>query len=189
MSYQMRLLVLIATVLAVASASALALPAQGQDVLLERRVSLEREVMKELNRVRAARGLQPLRSANGLTSAAVTHSRSMVLRGFFAHTSPDGTPFHDRVRRYYPSRGWASWSVGETLLASTGATDAQTIVAMWLRSSPHREIVLTAGWRDVGVGVVYRSSAPGAYAGAETLVVTADFGLREGRLLPARASK
>jgi uncharacterized protein YkwD len=189
MPYQMRLLVLIATVLAVASASALALPAQGQDVLLERRVTLEREVVRELNRVRASRGLKPLRQANGLSTAAVSHSRSMVLRGFFAHTSLDGTQFHDRVRRHYTSRGWASWSVGETLLANTGATDARTVVTAWLQSPPHREIVLTPGWRDVGVGVLYRSSAPGTFAGAETLVVTADFGLREGRLLPARASK
>lgn len=151
-------------------------------------MSLEREVVREINRVRASRGLQPLRSASGLTSAAVTHSRSMVLRGFFSHTSSDGTQFFDRVRRHYPSRGWTSWSVGETLFANTGATDAQTIVATWLRSSPHREIVLTPGWRDVGIGVVYRSSAPGTFAGAETLVVTADFGVREGRVLSVRAS-
>lgn len=186
----MRLSVLIAAALAaVASVSALALPARGQDVLLERRVALEREVVGELNRVRTSRGLQALRPRSGLTTAAVTHSRSMVLEGFFAHDSPDGTPFHERVRRYYTSRGWATWSVGETLLANAGTTDAGAIVAAWLRSAPHREVVLAPGWRDVGIGVVYRPSAPGAFGGSQTLVVTADFGLREGRLLPARASK
>lgn len=185
----MRLLGLIATVLAVASASSLALPAQGQDVVVERRVTLEREVLREVNRVRTSRGLKPLRPASGLSSAAAAHSRSMVLNGFFAHTSLDGTPFHDRVRRHYTSRGWATWSVGETLLANSGPTDAGTIVAAWLRSSPHREILLTSAWRDVGIGILYRTSAPGTFGGTETLVVTADFGLREGRLLPARASK
>jgi len=185
----MRLLVLIAAVLAVVSASVHAAPAGSQDVVLERRAALEKDVLTELNRVRAERGGSALRATNGLRSAALTHSRAMVLRGFFAHTSADGTPFHERIRRYYASRDWETWSVGETLLANTGGTDAASIVAAWLRSPPHREIVLSGAWRDVGIGILYRSSAPGTFAGAEALVVTADFGLREGRVVRARATR
>ncbi|MFO7571683.1 MAG: CAP domain-containing protein [Gaiellaceae bacterium] len=185
----MRLLVLIASALAAVSASVFALPANGQDVRLERRATLEQEVLVELNRTREARGLKPLRVTSGLRSSAVTHSRAMVQHGFFSHTSADGTPFNDRIRRHYVSRGWGTWSVGETLLTSSGATDARSIVAAWLRSAPHREIVLSAAWRDAGIGILYRSSAPGTFAGSPALVVTADFGLRESRVVRARAAR
>lgn len=185
----MRLLAPIAAALAVLSASTLAAPAGGQDVLLERRVALEQAVVEELNSVRAARGISPVRATNGLRSAAVAHSRAMVLRGFFSHTSADGTAFHDRIRRHYTSRGWETWSVGETLFASFGETDAPSIVAAWLKSPSHREIVLSPAWRDAGVAVIYRPSAPGTFAGSDALVVTADFGLREGRVVRARAAR
>lgn len=153
-----------------------------------RHAELERDVLRELNRVRSARGLTPLRAASGLRQAALAHSHAMVLAGFFSHTSADGTPFHERIRRFYVSRGWGSWSVGETLYASSGLPGARAIVSSWLASPPHREIVLAAGWRDAGVGVAWRPSAPGVFAGQPTLVVTAAFGLREGPVLAARIS-
>ena len=75
-----------------------------------------------------------------------------------------------------------TWSVGETLLASQGSTlEAQAIVAAWLQSPPHREIVLAPSWRDLGIGVLYAPSSPSAFGGADAIVVTADFGYREGR--------
>jgi uncharacterized protein YkwD len=151
-----------------------------------RQIELEREVLHELNRVRAARGLTPLRAATGLRQAAFAHSAAMVLAGFFSHTSADGTQFHERIRRSYGSRGWSSWSVGETLYASSGVSSARAVVSSWLASPPHREIVLAPGWRDVGVGVAARASAPGVFGGEPTVVVTADFGLREGRIPVAR---
>ena len=187
--HEMRLLATIAALLAVLFATVHAAPAGGQDVLLERRVALEQAVVDELNTVRAARGVPPVRTTNGLRSAAVQHSRAMVLRGFFSHTSADGTAFHDRIRRHYASRGWATWSVGETLFASSGATDAAAVVAAWLKSPPHREIILSSAWRNTGVAVIYRPSAPGAFAGSDALVVTADFGHREGRALSARTTR
>jgi uncharacterized protein YkwD len=74
------------------------------------------------------------------------------------------------------------WSVGEALLSSqTSRIDAREVVAAWLDSPPHREIVLSPAWRDAGIGVLYATSAPREYRGAEAIVVTADFGLREGR--------
>jgi uncharacterized protein YkwD len=185
----MRLLVSTAALLAVLSATIQTAPASSQDVLLERRVALEQAVVEELNRVRAARGIPTVRTTNGLRSAAVAHSRAMVLRGFFSHTSADGTAFHDRIRRHYTSRGWETWSVGETLFASSSAADAAAVVSAWLKSPPHREVILSSAWRDTGVAVIYRPSAPGTFAGADALVVTADFGLREGRVVRARATR
>jgi uncharacterized protein YkwD len=177
----MRFLVVFAVAIAAVHASAsAATPGAGDEV--QRRARLEAGIVSELNEVRAARGLRPLRAAPSLRTAARSHSTAMLELGFFGHNSADGTAFSDRIRRYYTSRGWQTWSVGEALLANEGPQlDAKAIVRAWLASPPHREIILSPGWRDTGVGAVYTATAPEAYGGAEAVVVTADFGFREGR--------
>lgn len=158
----------------------------GSSANVERRPALEAAVIHELNEIRAAQGLEPLRSSPSLRSAARGHSRSMLDDGFFSHDSADGTAFSERIRRYYTNRGWRTWSVGEALLASQGIDiDAAGIVKAWLQSPPHREIILSPTFRDAGIGALYAPTAPKAFSGAETVVVTADFGLREGRVSPS----
>ena len=175
---------LAALAVALASALALAAPASpGQSAKLERRVALEVAVVRDMNRVRVAHGLTALRMSPSLRAAARGHSQSMLKLGFFGHDSADGTAFSERIRRHYTSRGWRTWSVGEALLASEGRDlDAHAIVAAWLESPPHREIVLSPTWREAGIGALYAPTAPQEYGGAATIVVTADFGLREGKL-------
>ena len=168
------------TVMAVLVAAPTAM--SGSSANVERRPALEAAVIHELNEVRAAQGLEPLRSSPSLRSAARGHSRSMLDDGFFSHDSADGTAFSERIRRYYTDRGWRTWSVGEALLATQGIDiDAAGIVKAWLQSPPHREIILSPTFRDAGIGALYAPTAPKAFSGAETVVVTADFGLREGR--------
>jgi uncharacterized protein YkwD len=148
---------------------------------LERRVALEGAVLREINRVRGARGLSHLRAAPALRSAARGHSQSMLTHGFFSHTSQDGTAFSERIRRYYTNAGYLRWSVGEALMATeSSSVHAEAIVTAWLQSPSHRGIVLSPTWRDMGIGVVYDSDAPVTFGGTEAIVVTADFGLREG---------
>ena len=172
-------------VLAVASTAVLVsspVAAPGRSTKVERRVVLEAAVVRELNRVRAARGLGPLHAAPSLKSAARGHSQAMLVHGFFSHDWADGTAFSERIRRYYSNSGYARWSVGEALMAGPGRViDAETIVDAWLDSPSHRAIVLSSTWRDTGIGVFYASSAPATFGGAGAVVVTADFGLREGR--------
>ena len=148
---------------------------------VERRAALEAAVVREMNRVRSMRGLRPLRAAPALRSAARGHSKAMLTHDFFSHESADGTAFNERIRRYYTDRGFTRWSVGEALMAGQGrAVDAQAIVAAWLDSPTHRTIVLSSTWRDTGIGVYYDPKAPPTFGGTEAIVVTADFGLREG---------
>jgi uncharacterized protein YkwD len=177
----MRVLIALAAVAtAVLVSSPVATPSSPTKV--ERRAALEAAVVREMNRVRAARGLRSLQAAPGLRSAARSHSQAMLAHGFFSHDSADGTAFSERIRRYYTNRGFTKWSVGEALMASHGrVVDAPSIVAAWLDSPPHRMIVLSPTWRDAGIGVLYASSAPATFGGSEAIVVTADFGLREGR--------
>jgi uncharacterized protein YkwD len=177
----MRFFTAVAVVLAaVLVSSPVAMPSSPTKV--ERRATLEAAVVKAMNRVRAARGLRPLHTAPSLRTAARTHSQAMLAQGFFGHESADGTAFSERIKRYYSSRGWMTWSVGEALLASQGSVaDADAIVAAWLDSPPHRTIILSPTWRDTGIGALYAPNAPQEFGGTDAVVVTADFGLREGR--------
>ena len=177
----MRFLVALAAMsTAVLVTSPVAIPSSPTKV--ERRATLEAAVVVEMNRIRVARGLRPLRAAPALRTAARSHSQAMLDHGFFNHHSADGTAFNVRIKRYYTDRGFTKWSVGEALMASPGRTvEASEIVAAWLESPPHRAIVLSPTWRDAGIGVLYAPSAPQTFGGTEAIVVTADFGLREGR--------
>ena len=177
----MRFLVVLAlSSVAVLVASPVATPSAPTKV--ERRTALEAAVVRELNRVRAARGLSQLRAAPSLRVAARGHSQAMLSHDFFSHTSADGTAFSERIRRHYSNSGYVRWSVGEALMATPSRSlDAEAIVAAWLESPPHRTIVLSPAWRDAGIGVLYTPSAPATFGGEDAIVVTADFGLREGR--------
>jgi uncharacterized protein YkwD len=150
-----------------------------QSSAVARRGPLERAVGRELNRIRVAHDLKPLRFGDGLSAAAAQHSRSMLESGYFEHASSDGTSFDARIKRFYGTRGWRSWAVGETLLSSSVEIPAREIVSTWLDSPPHREVILSATYRDGGVGVFYASSASGAFGNQSAFVVTADFGLRQ----------
>lgn len=177
----MRILALLVLVAAVVHAPVSAARAQ-ENTKTMRLSALETAVVRELNRIRTERDLQPLRPAPSLRTAARSHTKAMLDFGFFGHESVDGTAFSDRIKRYYSSRGWRSWSVGETLLASAGRqTEASTLVAIWMNSPPHREIILSPSWRDVGIGALYAPMAPREFGNAETVAVTADFGLRTGK--------
>ncbi|MFN2467701.1 MAG: CAP domain-containing protein [Gaiellaceae bacterium] len=140
--------------------------------------SLETQVLSGLNALRAGRGLRPLRFSTQLAAAAEAHSRDMVRRGYFDHTSKDGTPFSKRVARFYRPGSSEMWSAGENLLWYSPDIDAATAISMWMKSPGHRAILLSPQWREVGLSAVHVRSAPGVFKGLEVTVVTADFGVR-----------
>ena len=140
--------------------------------------ALESGVLAEVNGYRRSHGLVPLRLSSRLTAAAGAHSRAMATKGFFAHESADGTAFWKRVQRYYPSRRFRTWSVGETLLWSSPGVDPGGALRMWVNSPPHRRVLLNGRWREVGLSAVHVKVAPGVFNGLEVTVVTADFGVR-----------
>ncbi len=142
--------------------------------------SLEQSVLSRLNAVRASKGLHPLVLSDGLGEAALAHSESMLTAGFFAHESKDGSPFFVRIRRYYPAAGFHRWSAGENLLFSTRGLSGASVIRAWLNSPPHRENLLAANWREVGVAALHASSAPGVFGGDSAVLITMDFGARSG---------
>ena len=81
--------------------SAAASPAQLAARSITAVDQLEPLVLAELNRVRVAHSLVPLRLSKQLSTAADLHSRAMGRAGFFAHESKNGSPFWKRVERFY----------------------------------------------------------------------------------------
>jgi uncharacterized protein YkwD len=162
---------------------ALALPfsaTAGGDanVSTAREPSLEALVLQRSTEVRAAHGLGQLSASTGLTKAALTHSRSMVVNGFFAHESTNGAPFWKRLKSFYTPRS-KGWTVGENLAMFGGAKpDANAIVSSWMASSPHRANLLNRQFSDAGVVILYDVAAAGVYGGEPTWVVTLDVGAR-----------
>ena len=170
----MRLAVGLTVLLALgAAAQAAASPSS-----VKRVVGLERALLGAVNEVRAEHGLRPLKASPGLRAAALSHSRSMIAAGTFAHESPDGTPFVERLKKLYPPRPNAVWAVGENLYASSVEPTAADAIKAWLSSPPHRGILLSGQYRDLGLGIVRAAAAGGDFGGQPTWVVTADFGAR-----------
>lgn len=140
--------------------------------------AFEGAVVNRINLLRRGRGLRPLRWNRRLAAAADYHSHDMARKGYFEHDSAGGTAFWRRIERFYPSRGFRSWTVGENLLWASDTYGASFAVREWMTSPPHKENLLSRDWREIGIGAVTVSSAPGAYGGRAVTIVTADFGAR-----------
>jgi uncharacterized protein YkwD len=128
-----------------------------------------------INAERGKQGLRALRLNSRLSKAARGHSRDMVRRRYFSHTTPDGSSFVKRIRGSGYLRASHRWAVGENIAwGSRGRDSAAKIVRAWMNSPPHREEILRPSFRDAGVGIVVGvpSSAPPAGA-----TYTVDFGV------------
>ncbi len=143
-----------------------------------RAVALAAAVAAQVNVVRLQHGLRALRVSVKLNQAAGEHTAQMARRGYFSHSSADGTAFWKRIQRFYGSGGFRFWSVGENLLWSSPDVDAPGAIRMWLNSPEHRANLLSTQWREVGISVVHVPRAGGVYGGRPATIVTSDFGVR-----------
>jgi uncharacterized protein YkwD len=139
---------------------------------------LQAALLAQINAFRAAHGLASLKVSGALTGAADAHSSQMARLGFFSHNSANGQSFSQRIAQAYSPRGFRSWSVGENLVWGGPDIGAARAFRLWLSSPPHRANLLNARWREVGLGAVHSTSAPGVYGGGSATIVTADFGAR-----------
>jgi uncharacterized protein YkwD len=114
--------------------------------------AIEQSMLAQLNGYRVSRGLVPLKTSANLTRAARFHSRDMAENGYFDHTSPDGEQFFSRLTRF----GYHWMGAGEAIGEASGLSDADdaatSAITMWQHSPPHNKILLTASYRNVGIG-------------------------------------
>jgi uncharacterized protein YkwD len=108
-----------------------------------------------VNQVRLARGLRPLRANRELGRVARSQVTSMVSHDYFADVRPTGqTPLSLVAVTRYPAHS-AEFSIGQNIAWGTeGFTTPAHIVAAWMASPPHREIMLSNIYRNAGVAVM-----------------------------------
>jgi uncharacterized protein YkwD len=131
-----------------------------------------------IDRARSAAHLRALHANPSLQRVAARQSREMVLGDYFGDDSRSGeTPLQRIVATRY-LRHAARVSTAQNIGWGTDAQSSPAaIVAAWMNSPPHREIMLTEEFRDVGVGV--SPTAPAALAaGRSGATYTVEFGTR-----------
>jgi uncharacterized protein YkwD len=135
-------------------------------------------IVCEINAARADAGRALLQSRTSLARAADGHSSDMVARRYFAHESPEGEGPADRALAAGYMRRADAWRIGEVLAWSRGEPlTAAAVVDLWLGSPPHRRILLSRRYRDVGAGPV--AGAPlGDPAIQPATTITVVFGRR-----------
>jgi uncharacterized protein YkwD len=154
----------------IATAAASAIPRSAPTV------RLGRATVCLLNRKRIARGMPRLRINPRLSRAARRHTRDMVRRRYFDHTSPRGVDMVDRIRSTGYLSGPFSWSVAENIAwGSSRRGSPISIVRAWMHSSGHRHNILNPAYRELGIGVV--ASAP-SRVGGPSATYTTTFGVR-----------
>jgi len=137
-----------------------------------------------LNGERADRGLPALTLNARLTRAADLYAADLVSGSYFSHTGRDGSDLMQRIRRtgYLPSGG--GWSIGENLAWGTGALATPgAIMRAWMNSPGHRDNILNARYREIGIGVAGGNPKRGDGAGA---TYATEFGAVQGRRVAGR---
>jgi uncharacterized protein YkwD len=112
--------------------------------------ALELDAIGAINSIRSEQDLPALGESSVLTEIARAHSEEMARRDYFGHTSPDGRTVKERVA----ARGVTYRTVGENIQRNQGHDDPVAVaVESWMDSDAHRENILTAGFRETGLGV------------------------------------
>ena len=163
----MRLVASLVAVLILALLAAAAAPG-GAAAASPRLDRSERGVIRAINHQRARYGVRPVHASRSLNRAADFHSLEMTYGNYFAHPSLNGVSMASRVRSFANRR-----RVGETLAMLSGRCRRHLgvrVVGMWMHSAPHRSVLLSPGFRRVGV----------AHRGGHgACMVTADFASRK----------
>jgi len=136
----------------------------------------EATLLRLINHARTSRGLAAVKVQAALDKAALAHSREMVSRDYFAHSSSAGASVASRARSAgYSTSGWSRWEVGEVIAwGKSYRGTPQVIFKAWMHSSSHRRIILGKRWRDAGLG-----ACRGTFNGLSGVIMyTVDFGRR-----------
>jgi uncharacterized protein YkwD len=131
-----------------------------------------------VNQVRAAYHLHPLHANRELRLVAASQVSHMVRWDYFADVRPSGqTPLALVAVTRYPWHA-ADFTVGQNIAWGTGSyTTPAHIVAEWMASPPHREIMLNTEFRDAGVAVTPAVPAI-LHAGDVGATYAIEFGVR-----------
>jgi uncharacterized protein YkwD len=107
-----------------------------------------------VNQVRALSHLRPVHFSSPLQSVAAGQALDMVQSDYFGDDSPSGETPMQRILATPYSVHAARVKAAQNIGWATGplATPAAMLQA-WMSSPPHRAILLTSSFHDIGVGV------------------------------------
>jgi len=111
---------------------------------------LAEDALVLINQQRAAAGCPALRMQPQLLAAAKGHASAMATQNFFSHTSKNGAKFNQRIR----AQGY-NGKLAENIAAGYG--NASDVVENWMKSSGHRRNIMTCGFTETGLAVVYQA--------------------------------
>ncbi len=131
------------------------------------------QLLTLLNQKRQENGLSVLSFSPELATAARNKANDMLLKNYWAHSSPDGkTPWD-----FLKDAGYNYVYAGENL--ARGFNTSEDVTNAWMESPTHRANVLSSNYSDVGFAVVV-----GSLGGEETVLVVQEFGNRSLAALP-----
>lgn len=120
------------------------------------------QVLARINQARAAAGLPALARSAQLDAAAQAHADDLRKNGVsLGHRGSDGSTIKQRLERagYGGAVTGENWAAYRTL---------DQIMDFWLNDPPHRQNILRAKFREIGIGVAARANGG--------LIVITDFG-------------
>jgi uncharacterized protein YkwD len=139
--------------------------------------AMEGSIACLINEQRAASGVVPVAPNTALRQPALSHSAEMISQGYFEHTSPAGVTFVDRIEATGYTRGARIWELGENLVWGSGSLSTpKSLVTSWMNSPPHRENLLRARFREIGIAAVV--GTPHSSSDATGVTVSSEYGYR-----------
>lgn len=108
---------------------------------------------------------------SALQLAAQAKANDMASRGYFSHKGPDGK----EPWAWMHEAGYDYAYAGENLAAHF--YDSTDVVRAWLNSPSHRENILRANYKEIGIGIAH-----GKHEGVDTVFVVQFFGVSKQAL-------
>jgi uncharacterized protein YkwD len=107
-----------------------------------------------IERERQAYHLGLLRANASLQRIAANQAKNMVVGDYFGDNTPaGGTPWQRITASLYASGAHGLAAAQNIGWGTQELATPAGMVNMWMLSPPHREIMLTGAYRDIGVGV------------------------------------
>lgn len=113
------------------------------------------EMLAQINVVRAAAGVAPVKPCPALRRAAQQYATVMSTRDHFGHVGPEGSQPAERMMR----EGYRWRALAENIAA--GQRTVADVMASWVASPGHYANLVNPAFRHVGLG--HASSDAGAY--------------------------
>jgi uncharacterized YkwD family protein len=122
----------------------------------------QNEVVRLVNKERAANGLKALTVNSQVTKSATLKSEDMAKLNYFDHTSPTyGSPF-DMMKKL----GITYRAAGENI--AMGQKSPEQVMQGWMNSPGHRANILNASFTQIGVGIA--KNAQGQYVWTQQFI-------------------